>query len=146
MSNKVTIFKNIRETETPFFKSIDFILNRIKEGCSANLVKRIRKEKDKAHRNDLKRQLPAICFSGEFNKRADSSLVNHSGYICLDFDGYKKQKDLLQDKEKFQKNKFVLSVFISPSGLGLKVIIKIPQDPDNHKKYFNSLEKEFKSE
>ena len=146
MSNKVTIFKNIRETETPFFKSIDFILNRIKEGSSASLVKRIRKEKDKAHRNDLKRQLPAICFSGEFNKRADSSLVNHSGYICLDFDGYKKQKDLLQDKEKFQKNKFVLSVFISPSGLGLKVIIKIPQDPDNHKKYFNSLEKEFNSE
>ena len=114
MSNKVTIFKNIRETETPFFKSIDFILNRIKEGSSASLVKRIRKEKDKSHRNDLKRQLPAICFSGEFNKRADSSLVNHSGYICLDFDGYKKQKDLLQDKEKFQKNKFVLSVFISP--------------------------------
>ena len=114
MSNKVTIFKNIRETETPFFKSIDFILNRIKEGSSASLVKRIRKEKDKAHRNDLKRQLPAICFSGEFNKRADSSLVNHSGYICLDFDGYKKQKDLLQDKEKFQKNDKILKHQFNP--------------------------------
>ena len=146
MSNKVTIFKNIRETEAPFFKSIEFILNRIKQGSSASLVKRIRKEKNKSDRNDLKRQLPAICFSGEFNKRSDSSLLNHSGYICLDFDGYNKQKDLLQDKEKFQKNKFVLSVFISPSGLGLKVIVKIPQDPDNHKKYFNSLEKEFNSE
>ena len=30
--------------------------------------------------------------------------------------------------------------------MGLKVIVKIPQDPDNHKKYFNSLEKEFNSE
>ena len=104
MSNKVTIFKNIRETEAPFFKSIEFILNRIKQGSSASLVKRIRKEKNKSDRNDLKRQLPAICFSGEFNKRSDSSLLNHSGYICLDFDGYNKQKDLLQDKEKFQKN------------------------------------------
>ena len=57
----------------------------------------------------------------------------------------KKKKDLLEDKENFQKNKFVFSVFVSPSGNGLKVLVKIPKESDNHIKYFNSLKKEFNS-
>jgi len=142
----ITIFQNIRETETPFFKEVSFILDRIKNGKSADLVKRIRKEKDKEKRNELKKLLPAICFSGTFNKRADSALLDHSGIICLDFDGFKKQKELLEHKQRFQKNKFVMSVFISPSGLGLKVLVKIPADLENHRKYFNSLQKDFDSE
>ena len=89
----------------------------------------------------MKKQLPAICFSGTFNKRADNALLQHSGLICLDFDGYDKQKTLLQDKENLSKNKYVYSVFISPSGDGLKVLVKIPADPENHTNYFNSLER-----
>ena len=99
MDTQITIFKNIKETETPFFKEVSFILKRIKEGKSKNLIKEIRKEKDKTARNELKKNLPAICFSGQFNKRSDSSLLEYSGIMCLDFDGYKKQKDMLQDKE-----------------------------------------------
>ena len=99
MTQNITIFKNIRETSTPFYRNIDVVLNRIKEGASKELVKKIRQEKDKTHRNEIKQDLPAVCFSGTFNKRNDSSLVEHSGFICLDFDGYKKQKILLGDKE-----------------------------------------------
>jgi hypothetical protein len=145
MPNTVTIFQNIRETETPFFKDVTYILQRIKEGKNQELVKKIRQEKNKTKRNDLKKNLPAICFSGQFNKRSDSAIVEHSGLICLDFDGYPKKKDLLEDKERFQKNKFIYSVFVSPSGNGLKVLVKIPADQDNHSKYFNSLKKEFDS-
>ena len=145
MTNTVTIFQNIRETETPFFKDVTYILQRIKEGKNQELVKKIRQEKNKTKRNDLKKNLPAICFSGQFNKRSDSAIVEHSGLICLDFDGYPKKKDLLEDKERYQKNKFIYSVFVSPSGNGLKVLVKIPADQDNHSKYFNSLKKEFDS-
>ena len=146
MPQVVTIFKNIRETETPFFKDVSYILQRIKDGKSKELVKNIRGEKNKNIRNELKKELPAVCFSGQFNKRADSSIVEHSGLICLDFDGYDKQKDLLEDKENFQNNKFVFSVFVSPSGNGLKVLVKIPSEPENHTKYFNALKKEFDSQ
>ena len=145
MPQVVTIFQNIRETETPFFKDVTYILQRIKEGKNQDLVKKIRAEKDKTKRNELKKNLPAICFSGKFNKRSDSSIVEHSGLICLDFDGYEKKKNLLEDKENFQNNKFVYSVFVSPSGNGLKVLVKIPPNPENHTKYFNSLKKEFNS-
>lgn len=145
MQKNVTIFKNIRETETPFYRSIDAILLRIKEGKSMDLVKSIRSEKDKSERNELKKLLPAICFSGEFTKRADKSIVNHSGFICLDFDNYEKVKEMQDDKLRLSKDKYVYSVFVSPSGKGLKVIVKIPADIDNHANYFISLEEYFDS-
>lgn len=146
MTRDITIFRNIKETNTPFFRDVMFILERIKDGSSKELVKQIRKEKAKDVRNELKKGLPAICFSGKFNKRNDDSLVEHSGLICLDFDGYEKKKDLLEDKENMTKNKYVFSVFISPSGNGLKVLVKIPAESENHTNYFNSLEKYFNSQ
>jgi hypothetical protein len=144
-SKNVTIFKNIKETATPFHREVSVVLQRIKDGASKELVKGIRQEKDKSARNELKKLLPAICFSGIFTKRNDNSLTEHSGLICLDFDGYEKKKDLLADKEKLSKSEFVYSVFISPSGNGLKALVKIPQDVDNHINYFNSLENHFNS-
>mgnify|MGYP003636206648 FL=1 len=145
MTQIVTIFKNIKETQAPFHKQISVVLNRIKDGATKELVKKIRKESNKADRQELKKNLPAICFSGVFIKRTDKSLSEHSGLICLDFDGYPKKKELLQDKENFTKDKFVYSVFISPSGNGLKVLVKIPTDINNHKNYFNSLDNHFAS-
>ena len=148
MTQEITIFKSIKDTDTPFYRDVRVILNRIKDGSEAtkDLVKRIRSEKRKPERQELKKLLPAICFSGTFNKRTDASLMQHSGLICLDFDGYVKSKDLLQDKETLSKNKYVFSVFVSPSGNGLKVLVKIPADAENHTNYFNSLEKYFNSQ
>jgi len=124
---------------------VGVILGRIKSGSSKDLIKKIRTEKNKQERNELKKLLPAICFSGTFNKRTDASLMQHSGLICLDFDGYTSGKEMTEDKENLRKNKFVYSVFVSPSGNGLKVLVKIPEDPENHINYFNSLEKYFNS-
>lgn len=145
MTYQVTIFQSIKDTSTPFHRNVGVILERIKSGATKELVKKIRAEKRKPERNELKKQLPAICFSGTFTKRADNAIIEHSGLICLDFDGYQKQKELLQDKENLSKNKYVYSVFVSPSGNGLKVLVKIPADQDNHINYFNSLEKYFNS-
>jgi len=142
---EITIFKDIKDTSQPFYRKVDVVLERIKQGSSQSLVKQIRKEKDKLKRNILKQSLPAICFSGKFSKRSDNHITEHSGLICLDFDGYNTNKDLLEDKEKLSRDKFIYSVFISPSGKGLKALVKIPGDEENHKNYFNSLEKHFDS-
>lgn len=142
----VTVFKNIKETSTPFYRDVNVIFERIREGKSKDLVKSIRTEKDKTTRNKMKQELPSICFSGKFNKRADNSLLEHSGLICLDFDGYPSKKEMITEKDSLSKDKYVYSVFVSPSGDGLKVIVKIPKDIDNHINYFNSLEKHFNSQ
>jgi hypothetical protein len=146
MTSLITIFKNIKEVDAPFYRDVSVALDRIKSGANKDTIKIIRSCKDKGERNEYKKLLPAICFSGQFNKRSDSSLILHSGIICLDFDDYEKKKDMLQDKEMLCKDKYVYSVFISPSGNGLKVLIKIPQDPDNHVNYFNALSKHFDSQ
>ena len=143
---QVTIFKNIRETYTPFHRDVLFVLDRIRDGKNKELIRSIRKETDKSKRNELKKNLPAICFSGRFSKRSDDALISHSGLICLDFDGYKTKKSMLSEKQRLMEDKYVMSVFISPSGNGLKVIVKIPSDPENHKHYFNSLGEYYDSE
>lgn len=120
---EITIFKDIKDTSQPFYRDVAVVLKRIGDGSSKELVKKIRQEKDKHKRNKLKSSLPAICFSGKFTKRNDASITQHSGLICLDFDGYENDKLLLEEKEKLTKDRYVYSVFISPSGLGLKVLV-----------------------
>ena len=85
---EITIFKDIKETSQHFYRDVNIILDRIRDGASKDIIKRIRSEKDKEKINNLKQQLPAVCFSGKFTKRNDKSLSQHSGLICLDFDGY----------------------------------------------------------
>jgi hypothetical protein len=141
----VTIFRNIKETSTPFFKEVDFVLERIRTGKYADLIKSIRSEKNKTQRNELKKGLPAICFSGTFNKRADEALLAHSGIVCLDFDGYEEVSLMAKDKASMSLDKYVLSVFVSPSGNGLKALVRIPKEAGNHKRYFDALNQHFDS-
>ena len=137
---EVTIFRNIKETSVPFHKDVLDILVRIKDGKSKDLVRKIRLEKDKDTRNKFKQDLPAICFSGTFSKRDDGSLLKHSGLICLDFDNFPTHAEMLAKKEVLSADQYTFSVFVSPSGNGLKVLVKIPENPDKHKAYFNALE------
>jgi hypothetical protein len=142
----VTIFKDLYTTSTPFYKDIAFILERIKTGKSKELVEAIRNEKNKEKRDALKIKLPAILFSGTFTNRNAKGLKDHSGYICLDFDKYETDKKMTADRKKFEKDEYTFSVFTSPSGNGLKVIVKIPPVVENHRDYFIALEKYYNSE
>ena len=143
---EITIFKNIKDTSTPFFRPVDTILERIKDGSSKDLVTQIRTENDKDKRNLLKQQLPSICFSGTFNKRSDDSLIDHSGLICLDFDGFKTKAIMEKKKKELCKDQYSYAVFISPSGNGLKVLVRIHCDGEKHRSFFKALEKYYDCE
>lgn len=143
---EITIFKDIKDTAQPFYRDVSIILDRIKQGASQEIVRAIRSEGDKEKRNLIKQSLPAICFSGKFTKRNDSALSLHSGLICLDFDNFPSEKLMLEEKELITKDRYTYSVFVSPSGLGLKVLVKIPSEEENHKKFFQSLQHHYGSE
>jgi hypothetical protein len=133
----------VRNTDQPFYRDIMYVLERIRSGSSKNLIKEIRGCNTQQEQYELKLKLPAICFSGTFQKRNDESLIEHSGLICLDFDKYRKRTDMYDDRDMFEKSKYVFAVFVSPSGNGLKVLVKIPADASKHKSYFNALGKFF---
>lgn len=132
------------ETDRPYYITIDKALERIQNGSSKELCEKIRElsgPDNKAKRNELKKQLPAICFSGKFTKRSKAAIVDHSGFICIDFDGFIDEWSMLDYRHHLIQDPFSYAVFTSPSGDGLKAVVKIPKDVNNHVNYFLSLKK-----
>ena len=138
---RVTIFKNIKSTSAGFVRNVDEILGRIKEGSSAEIVNNIR-----AGNKEQKMHLPAICFSGEFKNRSKSGLVKPSGLICLDFDKVPSIEELNTLRETIIGDEYTYACFVSPSGNGLKVLVKIPPTIEEHKLYFDGLKNHYNSE
>jgi len=135
----ITAFKNIWSKE-PHYISVELALNRIKNGNSKKLVEEIRNTLDKEKAGELKKNLPCICFSGKFGAdRKDEQIISHSQYLVLDFDNVYE----LRDKQtEIISNKFVYACWVSPSGNGLKALIKIA-DGDKHRDHFEALEEIF---
>jgi hypothetical protein len=135
----ITIFKNIFSKE-PFYISVEEALERIRTGKSKIIVEDIRKTIDKEKANKLKANLPSVCFSGKFEKdRTEEQLIEHSGFLVLDFDNVAE----LRDKQtEIISNDFVYACWVSPSGNGLKALIKIIS-PKKHRQHFEALQQVF---
>jgi hypothetical protein len=143
--SKISIFRYLFESkDVPYQVTLENALNRIKKGAkSIDLIQQIRQESDANKRNILKRDLPCYLFSGTFKERNSNGLENHIGIAILDFDKFK-GNDLELTRDLLKKNKHILSVFLSPSGLGLKALLRIPKaDKITHPKYFKAFQKEF---
>lgn len=137
----ITVFKNFNETDKPSYYEIDKVLLGIKTGSIKNQIIQIRNTTDKKTKDILKKQLPCICFSGKFSKRADAFLTEHSGFVVLDWD---KLDNPEQKKKEISKYDFIYSAFISPSGDGVKAIARIPKESEKHRGYYNGLLSVFK--
>lgn len=132
----VTIFKELFKTDIPYHISLEKVIERIKIGKSKETIELIRNGK-----KELKTKLPCILFSGTFSQRNKKSLIQHSGLMVVDFDHV---TNPLEYKEKLKENKHFIVLFISPSGDGVKGVIKIPPcTSDDHTLYFKCFEKEF---
>lgn len=154
---KVAVFNNINDTSEPRYVEVSKILDSIKNGFFKDKIEAIRNENDKGTQSRLKSSLTSILFSsskqegvnsGRNNKvswRTDKGVVEHSGLICLDLDKFEDEFEIISVKEDLKKDPYVYSVFISPSGEGLKVLVKIPKDIQNHRKYFYGLKNHFNS-
>lgn len=138
----VSIFKSVKDPNTPFNKSIQFVLERIKSGNSKEKIEQLRAMSDEDYAKN-KSVLPGVCFSGKFKTRSASGLVQHSGIITLDFDKLKDIDEATMLRDSISSDEYVMAAWISPSGKGIKVLVKIPPEPRNHKLYFDSLREHF---
>ena len=140
--NKVRLYKNgIQNILTNDEIEIEEFLELLKQ--DNKLVQEIRKSKNKEERDKLKLKLYYVTFSGTFKKRAIKDLKEASGLVCLDYDDL---EDLDKTKQELIKDKYTHCLFESPSGNGLKLIVKIPivKNNEEYKQYWNSLSKHFK--
>jgi hypothetical protein len=94
-------------------------------------------EKDKA--NQLKSKLPAITLSGIFKgRRTADKLDEYSHIVCLDLDKLAPDK-LLPLKDLIAGCCYTLAVFISPSGNGLKIMVKISSGSNYHRDAYRQV-------
>ena len=139
-----TIFKNFNEVseQKDFLK----ILEDIKSGTYKNAITYLRKsladnKKEAAER--AKKSLPAFTPSATFKGgRKMEFLQQYNGIIVLDIDKLEKEK-LQQCKTKIRMDDFVFASFVSPSGNGLKIFVKVSTNKEQHKETFLALQRYF---
>ena len=136
---KISIFKELFKTDVPYAVTLSKVVDRLINGASKDKILSIRNGN-----KDLKKKLPCITFAGVFSQRNKNGLINHSGLMVIDFD---KVDNPTKYKKKLQGNKHFCLLFISPSGDGVKGVVRInPCDSDKHSKVFKKFNDDFKLE
>lgn len=119
----VSAFSNARAKDNPKILSLIDILENIKStsGRMKPVVEMVRKIGEHDKQNVIKLSLlPVFCPSGIFSRMDDKSILSSSGVICIDIDNI---ADMKSEFKRIKKYEFVLSIFCSPSGNGLKVLV-----------------------
>jgi hypothetical protein len=131
------------------------VLAGIRSGKWAKLVNRVRDGYAKAYETAVeegnpdpaavakkavhrrKCNLPAVTFSGAFSRREDSAIESHSGLLCV-------CDDCAGMRAKLANDPFVQAAFISPTGTGMKALVRIAPDAGAHAQSFAAARKHFK--
>lgn len=123
--------------------SVDYALRLIQEGKYREYADKVRNARTGEEMNRAKFDAPGFSFSGIFERRGKERLIRHSGIIAIDIDHL--DEDVFSEKERLMKNPYVYSVFLSISGKGLKVLVKVPEslDTERHKLYYKAIAEDF---
>lgn len=103
-----------------------------------------------AEYNEKKKRLNAFCVSGVCKTRAASvpleeKFVSHSGFLQADLDlkDNPQLADLDAVRELMRSDPYVAAYFVSPSGNGLKVIVRVPPSLEKHRASWDAANKRF---
>lgn len=123
--------------------SLDYALRQIQEGEYREYADKVRNARTREEMDRAKFDAPGFSFSGIFERRGKERLIRHSGIMAIDIDHL--DGDVFSEKERLMKNPYVYSVFLSISGKGLKVLVKVPEslDAESHKLYYRAIAEDF---
>jgi hypothetical protein len=117
---KVTQFKILRSTTPEKVTELKDVLADIKSDKYKSKIEAIRQDENPS-KCAKKNYLPCFTPTGTFTHRSIKGLEKYNGVICLDIDHV---EDVNELKKRASKLKYVHAAFVTPSGSGLKVIIK----------------------
>ena len=121
---EVTTFPNAMSPDCPAVDTVASILAAIKTGefrAQIDNLRRILGRDGKTAYDREKTKLPAFCVSGTTADR--KRLLKHSNLLQIDFDGL--NGTLADARSKVVGDPHVAAAFTSPSGDGLKVLLRI---------------------
>ncbi|MBT3709654.1 MAG: hypothetical protein HOG19_09450 [Gammaproteobacteria bacterium] len=127
---------------------LESALQDISLGKYRNQIEQVRaayKQGGKKAAEPLKKNLPAILFSGRFSERNDAGIQQHSGILVADLDELGTE-DIAALRDKLKEDPHVIFIFLSPTGSGLKVGFRVPDDADRHAGSFAAVDAHMKQE
>lgn len=134
-NKKVNLFDNVKSTIPIASVSITEIHHKIKsENEIKTLTQTISNEikssgnTDSATVKKLKEKLPAVTFAGTFKMRNNDSIISYAGLMVIDIDHIESVEKVQALKTELSQQEDVLLIFVSPRGLGLKIVHKIQVD------------------
>lgn len=118
------------------------VLMAVKEGRWKHRIQllRVLNSVNKSFYDKKKVRLPAVTFCGTFNERGAENLKEYSKFVCLDVDGI--NPDTL--KQQLLNEPYIYSMFASPSNQGLKILIRVNNEAENHREAILHLTEYFK--
>ena len=132
---KTTIFSNFNEREGNYDLAI--VLKAIKEGRLEHQITQLRNSTSEEEKRRIKNSLPAFTPSVVLNNgRKFTDGDSYNGLIHLDYD---KLDDVARAKEKIKSLDYTYTSFLSPSGDGIKVFVRVNSQMEQHKDAFNIL-------
>lgn len=137
----VSLYQNITSTKSTTVNLWDWLNSpSYKED-----IKCLQYVKDKDEKRLIKSRLPCITPSGLFEKRNESALISHSGFICIDIDAADNPgvSDFNKLRDEVSKIINVSYCSLSASGHGVFCLIPI-RYPEKHKQHFKALQADFK--
>lgn len=138
----ISIVEQARSTTTKDFP-LEKVIHWIRSGSgrfakNVIAVREATEGGDLDRASELKRNLPAVMFSGQFARRSSKELTRHSGLICMDVDKIESPASKV-DEMRFDPH--IVAAFVSPSANGLKAIFAIPSDVEKHADAFESAKR-----
>ena len=131
----ISIYKNAKDNHSDNTLDFSDFLEGIRTGKWQDYIIPVRAEKDKEKIRKLKQKIPGVTISGTFEKRKDSEIIKHSGFLAIDIDDL---DDSVEDvKYILSQDKYIYAAFSSVSGRGICAIIKV--EPEKHRRAYDSF-------
>lgn len=133
------------------YLNFENILLAIKEGEFKSEITEIRnflKENNKNKSDELKNSLSGFTVSAIFDeKRRKEKVIKYYGVMVLDIDNLKDEEEVERIKKEIEKIEYTKMVFVSPSGLGLKIIVETNNtDVERHTEVYKELVKYYENQ
>lgn len=131
----VNIFNGVTDQDTSKRISVLDVVWKISEGEWKGRIESYRNEPDKKRKESMKKNLPAVTFSGSLDGkgRLDDNIKNYTGILVCDVDKIPQSK-LNLFKNRLRGDGHVLAFFESPSR-GLKILVRVNSGLEHHKSH-----------
>lgn len=113
-------------------EDLDTVIQTIREERFKKRINKMRAcyDTDKASYDYLKHKLPVILFTGIYKHYGNDGLLVPSNLAIIDFDKIPLQ-ELAAVSRMLEKDPYTYVKFLSPSGRGYKVVVKVEDNRDN---------------